>query len=208
MDEQRDGGAIPEQPAGDDPAGGAAPNVPPLDDAAPVDSEPSDLAMLQERLATAQAESAQRMAAWQRSQADYENLKKRSQQELSDRMTFAAAALLSGLLPVVDDFERAVSADREQDPAAWADGVQLIQSKLFQFLEQSGVQPIAAEGQPFDPKFHEAIGKAAGPEGQVMVQVLKGYLLGQRVLRPTQVIVGEGDDDASSGPEQDSTPAE
>jgi molecular chaperone GrpE len=206
MDEQRAPGEMPEEPGDNDSGGDAVPNEKPaLDDAAL-----SDVVALQERLAAVRAESEQRMAAWQRSQADYENLKRRSRQEMADRMTFAAAALLSGLLPVVDDFERAVSADRGQDPAAWAAGVQLIQSKLFQYLEQAGVQPIAAEGQPFDPKFHEAIGKASGPEGQVVTQVLKGYLLGQRVLRPSQVLVGEGEPDGDSSPqtEQDAAPAE
>ena len=206
MDEQQPAGEMPEDSGGTDPADEATPiEAPPVADSALL-----DVAALQERLAVIRAESEQRMGAWQRSQADYENLKKRSQQELADRMTFAAAALLSGLLPVVDDFDRAVSADREQDPAAWADGIQLIQSKLFRYLEQAGVQPIAAEGQPFDPKFHEAIGKADGPEGQVVVQVLKGYLLGQRVLRPSQVIVGAGASggDTLSGPAQDSPPAD
>ncbi len=135
MDEQRVPGEMSEEPGDDGAAGDAVSNgALPLDDAAL-----SDVEALQERLAAVRAESEQRMAAWQRSQADYENLKKRSQQEMADRTTFAAAALLSGLLPVVDDFERAVSADRGQDPAAWADGVQLIQSKLFQYLEQAGV---------------------------------------------------------------------
>lgn len=205
MDEQRAAGETPEEPGGDEPDGQSSPN-----DAVTPDAALLDVEALRERLATVRAESGQRLAAWQRSQADYENLKKRSQQEMADRTTFAAAALLSGLLPVVDDFERAVTADRGQDPAAWADGVRLIQSKLFQYLEQAGVQPIAAEGQPFDPKFHEAIGKASGPEGQVVVQVLKGYLLGQRVLRPSQVIVGEGESDGDSSPamEQDSPPAD
>ena len=174
------------------------------------DAERTDVEALQERLAALRTESAQRMAAWQRAQADYENLKKRSQQELAERATLAAAALLMGLLPVVDDFERALAADRAQDPAAWADGVQLIQHKLFQYLEQAGVQPIAAEGQPFDPKFHEAIGKMSGPEGQVVTQVLKGYLLGQRVLRPSQVIVGQGEADGATPPgtDNDIEPAE
>lgn len=163
-----------------------------------------EILAIQEKLASVQEESEQRLVAWQRARADYENLKKRSQQEVAERSTLATATVLLTLLPVVDDFERALESDKEQDPLAWADGVQLIQKKLFHFLEQVGAQPIAAEGQAFDPKFHEAIGKASGREGYVVTQVLKGYLLGQRVLRPSQVIVGNGDDSSSEGMNQTS----
>ena len=162
------------------------------------ESDIDELLAIQEKLASVQEESEQRLVAWQRARADYENLKKRSQQEVAERSMLATATVLLTLLPVVDDFERALESEKEPDPLAWVDGVQLIQKKLFHLLEQVGLQPIAAEGQAFDPKFHEAIGKGNGREGYVVTQVLKGYLLGQRVLRPSQVIVGNGDDDSSA----------
>ena len=151
-----------------------------------------EIAELKAQVAELQEESERRLGAWQRAQADYQNLKKRSGQEVEDRAARTAAALLLELLPVVDDFELALEAEAEVDPAAWAAGVRLIQRKLYRYLEQVELQSIAAEGQPFDPAFHEAMGQAPGPAGQVLSQLRKGYLWGGRLLRPAQVIVGGG----------------
>jgi molecular chaperone GrpE len=96
-----------------------------------------------------------------------------------------------------------MEADHATDPAAWVDGVRLIEQKLYQFLEQKELAPIAAEHQPFDPNFHEAIGQAPGPAGQILAQVQKGYLLGDRVLRPARVIVGVGPDDEEGDEQRD-----
>ena len=103
-----------------------------------------EIAELKAQVAALQEESERRLGAWQRAQADYQNLKKRSGQEVEDRAARTAAALLLELLPVVDDFERALEAEAEVDPAAWAAGVRLIQRKLYRYLEQVELQPIAA----------------------------------------------------------------
>lgn len=148
---------------------------------------------LRQQLEAAQEQAEQHLAAWQRAQADYQNLKKRSQNEVQERVFHTTSALLLELLPVVDDFERALEAGAQPDSASWLEGLHMIQRKLYQFLERTGVQPIATEGQPFDPNFHEAVGQSPGPAGQIITQVEKGYLIGQRVLRPARVIVGSDD---------------
>lgn len=164
----------------------------------PADSA-AEAAGLRAQLEEVTALAAQRLAAWQRAQADYQNLKKRSAQEIQDRSAEIATHLLRELLPIVDDLERALDADPSCDPTAWLAGVKLIRQKLYYYLEAVGVSPIATVGQPFDPAFHEAIGQAAGPAEQIVSLVRKGYLLGQRVLRPAQVLVGNGEPPATPG---------
>ena len=150
----------------------------------------AEVAELKAALASARAEAEERLMAWQRARADYENLKRRSAQEVQERTAQATGALLLELLPIVDDFERAFAAD-PSDAEAWQEGISLIDRALCQLLERIGLQPIAAEGQPFDPNFHEAVSQGPGPAGEVITQVRKGYLLGTRVLRPTLVVVGQ-----------------
>ena len=165
----------------------------------------AELAEARAELDQTKALAEQRLGMAQRSQADYQNLKKRAAQETLDRSGAIAERLLAELLPLVDDVERALASDVERDPAAWLQGVQMIQQNFFHYLEQMDIHPIAAEGQPFDPNFHEAVGEVAGPAGQVMTQVQKGYLLGRRVLRPARVLVGR---DASAAPESDNDAAQ
>jgi molecular chaperone GrpE len=157
-----------------------------------------EVAELRAELSRVEEQAAERLAAWKRARADYENLKRRSATEVNDRAAHATSALLMELLPIVDDFERAFHADRSDDQEAWAEGIALIERELMQLLERLGVQPIAAEGQPFDPNFHDAVSQGPGPAGEVIAQVRKGYLLGPRVLRPSMVVVGQGDDAAAS----------
>ena len=154
----------------------------------------AEIAELKAELETLKDEADKRLVGWQRSQADLENYKKHSTQDLADRVRLAKAGVLLDLLAVVDDFERALSADHETDAHAWIEGVRLIEKKFYAFLEAKDLSPIAAEQQRFDPNFHEALGQAPGPAGQVIAQLQKGYLLGERVLRPARVIVGSGDD--------------
>ena len=164
-----------------------------------VASMAAEIAELKAELGTLKDETEKRLIGWQRSQADLENYKKHSIQDLADRVRLAKAGVLLDLLVVVDDFERALAADHETDAQAWIEGVRLIERKFYAFLEAKDLAPIAAEQQRFDPNFHEALGQAPGPAGQVIAQLQKGYLLGERVLRPARVIVGSGDEaDAST----------
>ena len=163
------------------------------------------LAAASQELERLRAESQQHLAAWKRARADYDNLKRRSATQVGERAAQATAGLLLSLLPVVDNFDRAFETDREDDPEAWAEGIVLIRKDVVQLLERLGVQPIAAAGQPFDPQYHEAVGRAPGPDNEVLQQVRKGYLLGTRVLRPALVVVGAGGDGAPAPASADDT---
>ena len=176
-----------------DPESGGADQVAPPE--APEDAGAA-LAAASQEVERLRAESQQHLAAWKRARADYDNLKRRSATEVGERAAQATQGLLLSLLPVIDNFDRAFEADRADDPEAWAEGIALIRKDVVQLLERLGVQPIAAAGQPFDPQYHEAVGRAPGPDNEVLQQVRKGYLLGTRVLRPALVVVGQGGGDA------------
>ncbi len=130
---------------------------------------------------------------WQRSQADLENYIKRAEQEKSEIITFANKTLILDLLPVLDDFERALAVVpaelREQN---WTKGIQLIYNKLKAILELQEVAEIKARGECFDPYFHEAVGQGDGEEGVVIEEIRKGYTFKGKLLRPSMVIIGQG----------------
>ena len=152
-------------------------------------------------------ESEQRLDGWRRAQADYENLKRRSAQEVRDRVDAAQRAIFADLINLADDFERALSDDAaaEGESESWRQGVELIQQKLLASLERHGVSPIAAAGVPFDPNYHEAMGAAPGPEGEVAIELRRGYLLNSRVLRASQVLVGAGGPGAEAAAENEAS---
>jgi molecular chaperone GrpE len=133
------------------------------------------------------------MANWQRAAADYQNFKRRVEEERSETARFANASLVINLLPLLDDLERALtSVDPHLAGLTWVDGIRLIHRKFLAVFEMAGVQEIEADGRAFDPAVHEAVSQAPGPENQVVSVVQKGYRLGDRVIRPAMVIVGQG----------------
>ena len=156
---------------------------------APPDSE------LHTELEQARALAEERLAMAQRAQADYENLKKRTERARGDLTQIIKAGMLGQLLPLIDDLELALQADSDPDPTAWLEGLRLIQGKVVSALEAMGLQPVATIGQPFDPNFHEGVGEVPGLEGVVVTQIQKGYLLNGHVLRPARVLVGNGETD-------------
>lgn len=148
-------------------------------------------------------ESAEKyLANWQRAEADFLNYKRRHEQERAELAHFASASLISALLPVVDDLERALgNTDDESDVAAWVEGVKLIYQKLRSVLEDRGLEVIEAEGMEFDPNLHEAVMCVEGEEGIVCEEVQKGYKLRDRLLRPSMVKVGKEGSGPTSGEE-------
>ncbi|KAF0106871.1 MAG: molecular chaperone GrpE [Anaerolineaceae bacterium] len=147
---------------------------------------------LQTQLAETQAQAAEYKDGWQRSLADFQNFKRRTDAEKAETYQNAAGNIIRRYLPVLDDIERAL-AHRPAD-LAWADGIELIYRKLQAILDAEGVKRIEAEGQPFDPNFHEAVAQepAEGVEsGHVIAVVQNGYMLGERVIRPAQVRVAQ-----------------
>jgi molecular chaperone GrpE len=169
--------------------GEAAPAAAPTPEAEPLDEEGLRAALRESR---EQAQSY--LGSWQRAAADYQNLKRRMEQERAEIGRLANAALTINLLPLLDDLERALhTVDVKLAGLTWIDGVWLIYRKFQAVLENAGVKEILAEGQPFDPNVHEAISEAPGEPGTVVSVVQKGYTLGDRVIRPAMVIVGKRD---------------
>jgi molecular chaperone GrpE len=130
-----------------------------------------------------------------RAQAELENAKKRLEREKRDIIKFANENLIKGLLPIVDNLERALDhtePDQAATAASLTKGVQLILGSLRSLLEKNGVNPVTAVGEKFDPNFHEAVMQEENPEvdeGTVTREVQRGYLLRDRLIRPAMVVV-------------------
>jgi molecular chaperone GrpE len=157
-------------------------------------AEGSDDAILQERVAQLERESAEHRDQWLRAVADYKNFKRRSDAERIELIRGASADLLLKLLPVMDDLERAMeSVTPDIAVSSWYSGFRLIPQKLFAILESQGVSPIQAIGSDFDPNLHEAViyEDAEGQEGKVIADLQRGYRLRERILRPSMVKVGK-----------------
>ncbi len=146
---------------------------------------------LEAQLAAEKERAQSYLGSWQRAAADYQNFKRRVEQEREEVARLASAAFIINLLPVIDDLERALqSVDAHLVGLTWVDGVRLIHRKFVSLLELSDVEEIAAEGEAFDPTLHEAVMFGEGEEGKVLSVVQRGFKLGGRVLRPTMVVVG------------------
>ncbi len=144
-------------------------------------------------------ESARNLAGWQRAQADYENLKRRSAQDVRDRVQQSQRGILLDLLDLADDFERAereAPSDNAAAGDAWRQGVELISQKLHALLIKQQVSRIDTVEQSFDPELHEAVGQLPGGHNEIVAVLRTGYTIGPnsnlRVLRATQVMVGDG----------------
>ena len=144
-------------------------------------------------LADAEAQRDEYLLGWQRTQADFDNYRKRA---LRDQQAFAARAaerLVTKLLPVLDDLERAIDAAAQHEEAKVIEGVEMTRSALAGALASEGLEEIVADG-VFDPHVHEALlsQPVEGADSGVIVQVVqRGYRLGDVVLRPARVIVAE-----------------
>jgi len=128
-----------------------------------------------------------------RAQADFDNYRKRTRREQEDLVRYSAQPVIEGLLPALDNLERALAAAKEsQDVESLAKGVDMIFRQIVQTLEQEGLQPIEAVGKPFDPHFHQAVMQEESPDheaGIVIQELQKGYQLKDRVIRPSMVKV-------------------
>ena len=149
---------------------------------------------LEEALAETKQKVEQYLANWQRTQADFVNYKRRSEQEREEIGKFANNQLILSLLPVLDDLERAFESITPQVARLkWVEGIRLIERKLRSALEAQGLSQIEALGEPFDPNLHEATMHSKGEEGMVVQELQKGYMLHDRVIRPSMVVVGNGE---------------
>ena len=155
-----------------------------------------DVETLKQALTEEKTRAEANLANWQRAQADFINYKRRSEQEKEEITKFANALLMLNLLPILDDLERAfISTPPHLAELSWVDGIRLIERKLQASLEAQGLSQIKAQGEPFDPKLHEAVMHGKGKEGMVIEELQKGYKLHDRVIRPAMVVVGNGEEE-------------
>jgi molecular chaperone GrpE len=155
----------------------------------------SRIEALEAELAEARERADRYHANWQRSAADFQNWKRRTDQEKQEIGRTAEGAVTVDLLRVLDDFDRAFQAlPMELRALTWIEGVYMIGQKLYAVLQSRGLSPIEAQGEEFDPYQHEAVLREEGAEGSerlVVVQELqRGYRFHERVIRPTMVKVG------------------
>lgn len=165
-----------------------------------------ELAQAKQQLAEKTAEAQSLYQQFQRLQADFDNFRKRYRKEKEDLVKFAVEELISRLLPVLDNFERALSQDAGKDSAAFISGVEMIYRQLMQVLEQEGLQPIPTVGEIFDPQKHEAVMRVESdenPENTVVEELQRGFTLHGKVIRPAMVKVAIAVSD--SNVESDST---
>ena len=158
---------------------------------------------LEEQLAKAREDAQKYLASWQRAEADFQNYKRRVEEERQESRRFASSALIMNVLPIIDDLERALgSVDRRLAGLTWFEGIALIHRKLLVLLDNAGVTPIETEGKQFDPNEHEAVAHTDGEEGKIISEVQRGYKLHDRVLRPAMVVVGKGQEETGKRKEE------
>jgi molecular chaperone GrpE len=168
---------------------------------------------LQTQLQEKEKELAELKDKYLRALADGENARKRIRQQSEESVRIQKEGVLRDLLPIVDNLERAIGAAREgaKDPAVIVDGVQMVLRSLLDFLKSQGVVPIISAGQPFDPARHEAVDHIASdmhPPNTVVNEFHRGYLIGDRVLRPASVTVAKGVSNRRNNGEPDTSEVE
>ncbi|MGE5653649.1 MAG: nucleotide exchange factor GrpE [Bacillota bacterium] len=161
-----------------------------------VQTPAQDATLSSEEIAVLQAKASERDDLQQRLlrlQADFDNFRRRTQREKEDLAEYASQKLISSLLPIIDNFERALNITSSNDECKGIlQGVQMINRQLVDQLQKEGLTAMDAQGQPFDPNVHEAVMQVAadGVEDNTVVEVLqKGYRLKDRVIRPAMVKV-------------------
>ena len=129
-----------------------------------------------------------------RTAAEFDNYRKRIERERRDLADYMKADILTELLPIVDNFERALQAPSADPSDPLRKGVELIHKQMVDFLKKRGVAPIEALGSDFDPNFHQAVIHETSPahrEGEVIAELQRGYMLGDKLLRPAMVKVAK-----------------
>jgi len=151
---------------------------------------------IEEKLAKSEAETADLKDRLLRQMAEFDNYRKRTLKEKADIILNGSAGVITDILPVIDDLERAIAnSAKSDDYSALKEGIELIYNKLMHILEQKGLQKISPKDEPFDTDFHEAIAMIPAPDeqskGKVLDCAIDGYKLNDKVLRHAKVAVGE-----------------
>jgi molecular chaperone GrpE len=175
----------------------------------------SDVDALRAQLAEKDKEIAELKDKYLRTLADSENARKRIRQQSEESVRIQRESILRDLLPIIDNLERALAAARSgTEGKTIIDGVEMTVRALIDFLRAQGVTPIQSVGQSFDPNRHEAVDHVASqahPPNTVVDEFHRGYLIGERVLRPARVSVakgGETDPGKRNGSENDASDIE
>jgi molecular chaperone GrpE len=172
----------------------------------PAESSPDDPESFDAEASSGDIETAAQTAALKRERdeyydrllrqtAEFDNYRKRTERERRAQADQALSGVLLDLLPVVDDFDRALdAAAADESASSYRKGIELIRAKLDDLLRRRGVTPIVALGQPFDPNLHQAVAYESSPEhreGEVIDEMSRGYMIGDRLLRPSMVKVAK-----------------
>ena len=168
------------------------------DTGAPENDGPGDdpIAELEGRLAAAEQARQAEQDRYMRLYAEFDNYKKRTAREMGEFRKYATENLIKELIPVVDNLERAITSSGEdtRDKSCILEGVEMTRKEILRVLEKFEVKPIDALGMPFDPNFHEAVGQEESEteaDNTVVRELLKGYTMHDRLIRPTMVIVSK-----------------
>ncbi|MBK9049530.1 MAG: nucleotide exchange factor GrpE [Chloroflexi bacterium] len=148
---------------------------------------------LEEQLNQAKADAAANLEGWQRTLAEFANARKRMDKQRAEVYTTATADAVSKLLPIIDDFDRALTnVPANIAEHSWFEGLRLVHKKLNGILEGANIERIVTIGQPFDPNVHEAILQEPSDEhesGFIIRELQSGYKVGDRIIRPALVCV-------------------
>ena len=172
----------------------------------------SEIATAEETLAAKDEDLQQVREALARARADFANFRRRTQQEQEEQAKFGTALLVAEFLPILDNFERALDTiPRELRFFSWLQGIDLVHQMARNVLEKRGLEPIDTQDKPFDPNYHEAVlreGEDDGSDVVVLEELQKGYVMYDRVLRPSLVKVGPPQsEDAAADAESDEADA-
>lgn len=163
----------------------------------------ADIERLNMEFAAARTQGEEYLVALQRERAEFVNFRRRTAEEREASLGLAAEGLINKVLTLADDFDRAIEArPAEFDGNAWIEGIAAIDRKLRMLLESEGVRPIeATPGTRFDPREHEAVVNVPDsdrPDGEIVMEIRRGYRLRDRVIRPALVAVADGGPGAGS----------
>ncbi len=185
-----------ESPPIDDTSGASETDEPSADAESKDSPEAEALANLAAEYDAYKAESEAQHDQMLRTIAEFDNSRKRAEREKEESLKYALESFVKELIPTIDSIERAIQSTKEsQDVDALAEGVEMIYKGLLSTLEKRGVTPIEAVNEPFDPMQHEAIMHVESeevPENNVIEEWQKGYMLHNRVIRPSMVSVSKG----------------
>ena len=153
------------------------------------------MAELEEQLAQARTEATANWDKYLRERAEMDNFRKRQERMAADAIRREKRELLHKVLEVMDNLDRAMRFEESMDRESLHQGLRLVQWQLNELLKEEGLTPVPTVGQPFDPRVHEAIEQVQSgehPEGTVVEEVRRGYMLGDEMLRPARVKVSSG----------------